>query len=170
MESLKSAAMPGTTAAPAGDDGLVAAGAGRRYRVMGDVLTHKGSAADGAWCVFEIEKQPGAATPPHIHAWDEAYYVLSGMVEMVLGERTIAATPGMFIRIPPNTAHAFTGKAVPGSRLLTLLSPAGAEAFFADLDREARAGAPDLARLVALAARHGVYPAPGFEPPEAPRA
>jgi quercetin dioxygenase-like cupin family protein len=137
---------------------IVEAGAGRRYDVLGDQLVFKGTGARGAWSVFEIEKRPGAPTPPHTHAWDEAYYILSGAVEMMLGERVFEAGAGTFVRIPPNTVHAFTGRAAPGTRLLTLLAPAGAEAFFADLDRYASSEAPDMEKVIEIAVRHGVRP------------
>ena len=47
-----------------------------------------GADTGGAYCLLEVSLAPGMMVPRHTHTReDEAYYVLSGELEIVVGER-----------------------------------------------------------------------------------
>ena len=109
-----------------------------------------------------IQQGPaGSGPPPHMHPWDEAYLMLDGEMDVLIGERRHHLTPGMFAYIPANTVHNFC-YTTPG-RFFSYTSAPGAATFFAELDRDAPELPPDIGRIVAIAARNRVNlpPPPG---------
>jgi mannose-6-phosphate isomerase-like protein (cupin superfamily) len=108
--------------------------------------------------VFLQAGNEGAGPPPHTHAWDEAYYVLEGRIDVLLGDRVVALSGGDFVFVPGGTPHNFQMKA-PGTRFLSMNSRAGASSFFVDVDREV-GEAMDIPKLVDVANRHEVFLAP----------
>lgn len=129
------------------------------YAVLGDRVTLKSSSASGAWELFEIEAT-GNGPPPHIHDWDEVYYVLDGRLEVQLGNQVATYMSGAAIGIAAGVAHCFRPVGVGPARFLAFVAPGGAAAFFATLDRAAKAGPPDLRQIMDIARRFGVHPAP----------
>ena len=114
-------------------------GEGKMVPVPGHKITHKafGADTDGAYSLLEVELN-GDGPPQHIHKnEDEAFYVLEGEINVLLGERTIIAKVGTFVRIPRGTRHAFCRVDKKPAKLLTIFAPAGFEKFFdeaVDLD------------------------------------
>jgi quercetin dioxygenase-like cupin family protein len=100
----------------------------------------------------------GAGPPPHTHAWDEAYFVLEGQIDVLMGDRMVSLSKGDFVFIPGGTAHNFQMKA-PGTRFLSMNSRGGASRFFQELDREV-GPSMDVPKIVAVAQRHEVFLAP----------
>lgn len=124
-------------------------------------------------------QRAGFAPPLHVHEQeDEAFYVLEGEAEVLCGEERWRAEPGSFVFLPRGVAHSFH---VSGGSLkaLQLTTPAGFEAFVAELGRRPdRLGLPepsqpDVARLVEVSARHGyriLGPSPLVQATTAPTA
>ena len=114
-------------------------GEGKIVPVPGHQVTHKvvGADTDGAYSLLEVELV-GDGPPQHIHkAEDEAFYVLEGEINVLLGERTIRATAGSFVLIPRGTVHTFSRVGQEPAKLLAIFSPPGVEQFFdeaVDLD------------------------------------
>ena len=114
-------------------------GEGKMVPVPGHKITHKVSGADtdGAYSLLEVELD-GDGPPQHIHKTeDEAFYVLEGEINVLLGERTIKAKAGTFVRIPRGTVHTFCRIEKKSAKLLAIFTPAGFEKFFdeaVDLD------------------------------------
>jgi mannose-6-phosphate isomerase-like protein (cupin superfamily) len=78
----------------------------------------------GAYSLWESLTLPHEGPQPHIHAnHEEAFYVLSGELEMRLGERTVTAGAGTFVLVPRGTVHAFTNHGPEPARMLTIMSP-----------------------------------------------
>src|SRR5260221_6978075 len=100
----------------------------------------------------------GAGPPPHTHSWDEAYFVLEGVLEVLTGDRAQTLSKGDLVFIPAGALHCFKMMA-PGTRFLSLNSRAGASTFFKDIDREV-GSAMDIPKIVDLARRHEVFIAP----------
>jgi quercetin 2,3-dioxygenase len=51
----------------------------------------------------------GSSFPLHRHAaTHEAWFILEGMISVVLGDKEYTVTPGSYINIPPGTAHGYT--------------------------------------------------------------
>jgi quercetin dioxygenase-like cupin family protein len=108
----------------------------------------------GSYEIFLQTGPEGAGPPPHTHPWDEAYFVLEGKLEVLLGDRAVTLSAGSFAHVPRGTKHAFRFLTA-GAKFLSINSNRGAAEFFADLDRET-GGTMDVPKLVAVAMRHEV--------------
>jgi quercetin dioxygenase-like cupin family protein len=109
-------------------------GEGKMVPVPGHKITHKmtGEDTDGAYSLLEVELV-GDGPPQHIHkAEDEAFYVLEGEIKVLLGERTVIAKAGSFVRIPRGTRHTFCRVEKKPAKMLAMFTPAGFERFFDD--------------------------------------
>ncbi len=149
----------------------VPAGAGRAYDVAGELIVIKASSAEtgGAFVVIELASRPGGGPPLHTHAAAETFTILEGAFEFN-GRRdgapfAIRATQGDTVFIPGGAPHTYRCVGdVPGRTLLVLAPGADMERFFAEAGRPAEepsilpnpGGPPDIPRLMAAAARHGI--------------
>ncbi len=125
-------------------------------RIVGEVVHVLVDAAQtGSYEVFEQFGPEGAGPPPHTHPWDEAYFMLDGQMEVVLGERTVVLKKGDFVHVPGGVPHCFRYRA--GGRFLSVTSRGGASRFFTEL---AEAGAIDMPRMIDIAVRNEVRPLP----------
>ena len=131
---------------------------GPRLTALGSTYTTKAGAdaTGGAYWLTE-EEFWGDTTPLHRHtAAEEAFYVLSGEVAMWIGDRESVAGPGAVLLVPRGTPHALRRLGPHPVRMLTLVSPAGMEQFFAAVVREGEEELlADPERLVTLAAEYG---------------
>ena len=126
------------------------------------------AATGNALGVVEMRLPAGFSPPPHIHHnEDEAFYLLSGRVEAQIGDQTIPAEQGAFLWLPRNVLHGFTVSADGPCSILTITTPAGFDAFVAEVGTATTSvelpepSEPDIPRLVEIAARHGIE----FPPP-----
>jgi quercetin dioxygenase-like cupin family protein len=136
------------------------AGAGVRLQTIDSVATVKVAAADtdDQYELFEIEAPVGAGIPPHRHPWAESYYVLTGALEVTIGGRSMTATPGDAVTVPPNASHTFS-VGVPGTTFLAVSMTAASGHLFADLDRSVPTDRPIeelIPMIMEVAARNGV--------------
>ncbi len=160
--------MQTTTETPTGhsdprDVTVLAPGAGEAIWFLDNLVTVKASARSGArFGLAESALPAGSETPLHRHRDDdESFYVLDGGMRLFLEDgRTLDVGPGTFVRIPHGVAHGFRGTAP--LRMLVLSDPAGFLEFVRDFGVEAPrptlppAAPPDVPRLTAVAARHGI--------------
>ena len=65
---------------------------------------------------------------------DEYSYVVEGRVGALLGDEVVIGGPGDLIFKPRNQWHTFWNAGDQPARLLEIISPAGFERFFAELD------------------------------------
>lgn len=123
-----------------------------------------GQDSGGALGLFEITLSPGApGAGPHLHqVLAEAFYVLSGVVRLQLGDQTADAPAGSFMFVPPFTPHAFSNPGdAPARVLLIFTEPGRREEFFTGLAAYAgRTERPSPQEAAAFYARHDQYPAP----------
>jgi mannose-6-phosphate isomerase-like protein (cupin superfamily) len=135
-------------------DGIVlGAGEGKTISVIGESYTFKASRADtrGAYALIE-HTVGGDGPPPHIHATEEeAFYVLEGEIDVLIGERTVTAAAGAFVLVPRGTVHTLSRAGTAPARVLVIISPAGFETFFEEI-----AGPPDLDKITALAPKYNL--------------
>src|SRR5689334_2842307 len=98
---------------------MVGADAGTRLDTVDSVATEKVAAADTAdrYELFEIDAPAGSGIPPHRHDWAEAYYVLDGALDVIVGGRSFRMGPGDTVTVPPRAAHTFS-VATPRCRFL----------------------------------------------------
>jgi len=125
---------------------------GNRYLLRGDET-------GGRFALLEHTIPPRAlAAPMHTHEReDEFSLVLQGHVGAQVGDEVIVAGPGELIRKPRGVPHAFWNAGDQEARLIELISPAGFEAYFAEMAPILNAdGPPDVAALAAVQARYGL--------------
>lgn len=138
---------------------------GEALWVLGGLYTYRALPAEtAAYLLVEIEGPAGFAAPLHFHEGEEeGFYVVSGKVRFVVGDRTIEASAGSFVLVPRGDRHAFVFVSS-DAKLLLLLSPGTEheELFRAIGERAGRreippppGGPPDLDALAATAAKHG---------------
>ena len=109
---------------------------------------------------FSLVEHPIAprtlAAPMHVHEHEDEYsYVLEGEVGVQVGDEVRYAKAGALVFKPRRIWHAFWNRADEPARLLEIISPAGFERYFAELDGLRRAE-PDRKRIAALQARFGL--------------
>jgi quercetin dioxygenase-like cupin family protein len=124
----------------------VPAGQGATTWFSGDTYTIKasGESTDGSLGLVEATVPPGGGPIAHAHTrTDEAFYVLSGELEILDGARTFVARTGDFVFIPRGIRHRFKNTGVHGVRMLFMFTPGGEESVF----------------------RYGDEPQPGHPPP-----
>ena len=132
---------------------VLGAGGGKTISVLGDSYTFKAAKEEtgGAYALIE-GMVVGDGPPPHIHtAEEEAFYVLEGELNVLVGERRVTATAGDFVLVPRGTVHTFSKAGSTAARILIIISPAGFEKFFEEI-----AGPPDLDKIMALAPKYNL--------------
>jgi quercetin dioxygenase-like cupin family protein len=88
---------------------------------------------------------------PHVHAYEESFYLLEGQVIAQIGERASLLGPGHYGLIRTGERHAWRGAGPGPVRWLEMAAPQprrpedGRDTFFVGGDLPARASPPDLA-------------------------
>ena len=139
------------------------AGEGATIWQLGNLFTVKatGEQTHGHFAMLE-QVCAGAPAPMHLHEnEEEAFYLLTGSVDLYLGDDVQQLEAGAFCIVPRGTPHSFTSTSAEPARLLVLVSPSGFERFFAEVEQhfpESR-GMPAVEEvgpaLTAIAAKHG---------------
>jgi quercetin dioxygenase-like cupin family protein len=94
--------------------------------------------------MFDWTIPAGLAAGRHVHrVLEETFYLLEGECEWHVGEKTIRATPGTFLFLPPSVAHNITNISEKPARVLMTVSPPGHEHYFDELAKPAAQGSPD---------------------------
>lgn len=97
------------------------------------------------------------AAPLHLHTREDEYsFVLQGRMGALLGEEVVEAGPGDLVFKPRDQWHTFWNAGDEPCRILELISPAGFERFFRELDAMGGASGVDPDALTALGARYGL--------------
>ena len=101
--------------------------------------------------MFDWTIPAGFATGLHVHrVQEETFYVLEGECEWHVGGKTIRATPGTYLFIPPGVPHNITNVSERTARVLMTVSPPGHEHYFEELAKLAAHGSPDPEALSGL--------------------
>ncbi len=90
----------------------------------------------GALTMMEQICPRNSGPPPHTHAQQESYYILEGQMTVVVGGKTLVATQGSFLNVPPNTVHSFRVD-TDTARILNMYVPAGFERLITELGEPA---------------------------------
>jgi mannose-6-phosphate isomerase-like protein (cupin superfamily) len=141
--------------------GVVGRGEGqRRYTARGSVMLFKALAEQdgGDLSLMERTLPPGGRRPPpHRHTnCSEAYFILDGLVSVVVEDEELTVGPEGFVLVPRGTAHSFGNPSESEARLLVIHAPA-MDAYFAALhDLWNRDGPPSPDEERALMARFGM--------------
>lgn len=120
----------------------------RTIDLMGSTVTSKadGTGTGDAFVVAEATLAPGGFEPPlHLHReMTESLYLLSGRLDVRVGEdrRTVGA--GSFVNVPAGVAHTMSVAGEEPVRMLMVLSnPTRATQMFDVLEQVFANGAPD---------------------------
>lgn len=134
---------------------------GTQLRVMGDTLRilSRGEQTDAAYEMFELTGPLNSGPPPHTHPWSETYYVLEGMVDVLVGKDTVQSIPGTCVTIPGGTIHTYQIRSET-ARFLVTTSTTAASDFFQELHQSFMQGTCALEEVIAIAARHHVTLSP----------
>jgi len=117
----------------------------------------------GTQSMVEILAPSGWATPWHNHhTHDEYFYILEGEVTAQVGDTRVVLRPGDFAFGPRGVPHGYRVTSPEPARLLMMTG----DRDFAEMVRELSTPAagdtlpqpsePDIAQVVAAAARHGI--------------
>jgi len=117
----------------------------RQYTARGSVMFFKAVAEQdgGDFSLMERTLPPGGRRPPpHRHTnCSEAYFVLDGLVSVVVEDRDLTVGPEGFVLVPRGTAHTFGNGGAEPARLLVIHAPA-MDAYFAGLHELWNRGEP----------------------------
>jgi quercetin dioxygenase-like cupin family protein len=99
----------------------------------GDVYSVKLTAEQtgGAVGLIEGSVPPGGGPVPHTHRdQDETFYMLSGELEFLDGEKTFIATAGDLVFCRRNIRHRFKNVGLQTAKMLAFYTPGGPEGLF----------------------------------------
>ncbi|WP_445681797.1 cupin domain-containing protein [Radicibacter daui] len=144
---------------------------GNTVHLLGTLVTFRATGAEtgGAFSLVDVTTAPGQGTPPHLQRDDEeAFYVLEGEYEFMIGGKVTISGPGAFHHVPRSVPHAFRNAGLKPARMLIINLPGGLhEKFFAEAGDPVTDAAifppmspPDVPRLVAAGARYGIQMLP----------
>ena len=89
-----------------------------------------GTDTGGAYCLLEVSAASGVSVPRHTHTReDESYYVLSGELEVVVGEEVFVLKPGDSLIAPRDIPHQLRNPGSAANHFLLIFSPSGFEEF-----------------------------------------
>ena len=89
-----------------------------------------GADTGGAYCLIEASLAPGIGVPRHTHTReDEAYYVLSGELEVGVGDEVFILRVGDTLTAPRNIPHQLRNSGNAENHYLLMFSPSGFEGF-----------------------------------------
>jgi quercetin dioxygenase-like cupin family protein len=117
---------------------------------------------NGAVAMFEFTVPVGARMPlPHKHErYDETIYGVEGVVTFTVEGKTVEIGPGESCFVPRGAVHGFNNLKQTDVKALAVITPAllGPE-FFKEAAAIVNAGGPpDLKKLGAVMAKHGLVP------------
>ena len=77
------------------------------------------------------------ASRPHSHAkFQEAFFIIDGQIEVITKDRKYTATKGSHVNIPFNgPIHKFTNKIDKTTHILCIITPAGMEKMFKEIEK-----------------------------------
>jgi mannose-6-phosphate isomerase-like protein (cupin superfamily) len=85
---------------------------------------------NGAFFLVEAMLAPGTEPPPHVHTReDEAYFVISGELEAIVGDEVFTLRAGETLIAPRNIPHQLRNSGSVANHYLITFSPAGFEEF-----------------------------------------
>jgi len=139
----------------------------RRYFDVGlGAICLAGADTGGAYCLLDVCLAPGIGVPRHIHTREDAtYYVLSGELQVEVGDQTFLLRPGDTLLAPRNIPHQLKNTGAVENRYLLVFSPAGFENFIDATAVTAPEGAPAptepppvaVQNVMELAASYGIH-------------
>jgi len=103
--------------------------------LVGDTytVTVSGDDTNGRFCVIDMHIPPGGGPPPHRHDFEETFILLEGEIEATFRGNKSVVRAGTTVNVPANAPHQFRNASSKPVRMLCICSPAGNDAFFAEV-------------------------------------
>jgi quercetin dioxygenase-like cupin family protein len=112
------------------------------------------AATNGRFSLHERTAPPGARSTPHKHhELVEAFYMLEGECEFVIGDRTFRGGAGTFVLAPKATLHGWSVVGDTPAKMLVFFTPSAKLAFFEEQQTLVRSGG-DATAMRALAEKY----------------
>jgi quercetin dioxygenase-like cupin family protein len=110
---------------------------GDTYRIL-----ISGEQTGGDYALIDMLVPPGGGPPPHSHAaYQEAFYVLEGEIQVKTEAQNYTAGKGSYINIPKGgLVHQFKNQTDTVAHLLCLVTPGGMEKMFEEIGVPVKAG------------------------------
>lgn len=116
-----------------------------------------GEITGGQYTTYRCSVPPNVGPPPHRHeGFDEGFYVLEGIFEVLSDESVMTIGPGDSIFVPRGSVHTFRCVGPEVGVFLGTATPAGHEQFFYDTDELAKAGITSQEAAFEVCARNGI--------------
>jgi quercetin dioxygenase-like cupin family protein len=134
------------------------AGRGGVLNIFGQTITEKivSDDSDGLYYIVRQTSEPGSGVPPHVHTLeDEIVFINSGEYEVFLDGKVSKAGPGTILNFPRGIYHGYRAVGAAGDMSWVITPGASFQAFFREL-ATFPPGPPDVKRLDALHAKHGI--------------
>ena len=124
---------------------------------LGITMKTNGKSTHDAYSLFEYTVPPETNGPPaHLHTReDESFICLAGRLEVTLGGEEFVLGHGDYLFLPRNVVHTFRNPFQEESRIVSVVSPAGLEAYYQALG-ELPPGPKDISKLQAIMAEFGI--------------
>jgi quercetin dioxygenase-like cupin family protein len=118
---------------------------------------------NGSVAMFEFTVPVGAKVPlPHSHKhYDETIYGVAGVITFTVEGKAVDIGPGEACFIPRGAVHGFNNLKQTDAKALAVVTPAliGPDFFKETATIVNAGGPPDIEKLKAVLARHGLEPA-----------
>lgn len=121
----------------------IPAGGGVTTWFNGDILATKLTATQtgGALGLIEATCPPGGGPVPHVHhSTDETFYLISGELEFLQGDRVLTAGTGDVVFCPRGITHRFHNPGIQPARMIFIYTPGGPEGLFIEAGDEPQPG------------------------------
>lgn len=131
---------------------------GQKLNVMGDNQVIKLTAKDtnGQYSLIEQNNNPGTGIPLHVHEnEDEVFHVLSGKVEMKIGEESTTLLAGDMIFCPKGIPHSWKVVGEENAKAMLSIFPAGLEKMFEELS-QLPSGPPDFEKVAEICGNYNL--------------
>ena len=137
---------------------VLRSGEGKEQVVLGDhqILKLSGKDTNGQFTLIEQNNDPGIAIPMHKHDdEDEVFHVLSGALEVKVGEATKILKAGDIGFCPRGIPHSWKVIGNEKAKVMLSIFPSGLETMFQELS-ELPAGPPDFKKVAEICSKYNI--------------